>query len=595
LSRTRSIRRTSRARQADRGTWAELQKVEFPVLAIGRGQKITEPNIFGKAFEHAPMMRYSAVAEGFEPQPIITKLRPHPKLIDKTLVHSGWAADADFGEGSPETEIQTFDYWNSSNWTNRYWKQSYDTNSKWSVDNGVGRTNSRSATYTMDGLGFSRWLRPQSSRFSDTGLGTTNDPSNSMLSPTHEHARYIWATNTLDEGWHDVSQEVALTGRVRIRPETGVFTASDSDPLWPVSNLSVDDRWSSSTDLDAGDVVLGVDWGEEKTFCATNCWNEIYYSNVGPALHMDIYASSNGVDWTFIQTESFMNGYIHGWNWNNNGTYTDFTARYFEFRETDTTSSHPWTVFELYMEEEIGFSRIAGAGTGKWGTHGPWYDPDSSQLEIEWWSLSDGPVDYEVRITEYDVTMVWDDDDDIFDETDWPVRVMGETIIPYRATRTDNWTENTVLYDFPGYRRPNPQTPERFSQWNDDDRFTNWHHEGAAGGLTRFRQPSQVSSLYIAVDIRIVNGVDGQQTWVDDFWIWPRLVSAGLPMISVGTTEWVQDEQGMYVGSVPWIRVEGVGAVRDGGVQKSVISDYEPWQMTTKGVLHFPRTGGECT
>ncbi len=58
----RELRRSTKATELDRGTWAEVTKVTFDVLVKGVGEYLTpEPVWFGEAFDTPPFFTYSAV------------------------------------------------------------------------------------------------------------------------------------------------------------------------------------------------------------------------------------------------------------------------------------------------------------------------------------------------------------------------------------------------------------------------------------------------------------------------------------------------------------------------------------------------------
>lgn len=67
---------------------------------------------------------------------------------------------------------------------------------------------------------------------------------------------------------------------------------------------------------------------------------------------------------------------------------------------------------------------------------------------------------------------------------------------------------------------------------------------------------------------RFTGGSAGTQVYVDDCYMWPNVSTAGgLPMITIGVAEWVQDEGGAYVGAKLWIKVGGTEVtVGRGGV-----------------------------
>lgn len=53
-------------------------------------------------------------------------------------------------------------------------------------------------------------------------------------------------------------------------------------------------------------------------------------------------------------------------------------------------------------------------------------------------------------------------------------------------------------------------------------------------------------------------GSSGAKAFIDHCFVWPNMTTqGGLPMITIGVAEWVQDEGGAYVGAKLWIKVGG--------------------------------------
>jgi hypothetical protein len=67
---------------------------------------------------------------------------------------------------------------------------------------------------------------------------------------------------------------------------------------------------------------------------------------------------------------------------------------------------------------------------------------------------------------------------------------------------------------------------------------------------------------------RFTGGTAGGKVYVDDCYMWPNATtSGGLPMITIGVAEWVQDDGGAYIGAKLWIKVGGTEVtVSKGGV-----------------------------
>ena len=65
---------------------------------------------------------------------------------------------------------------------------------------------------------------------------------------------------------------------------------------------------------------------------------------------------------------------------------------------------------------------------------------------------------------------------------------------------------------------------------------------------------------------RFTGGTSGTKVYVDDCYMWPNAsTSGGLPMITIGVAEWVQDEGGAYIGAKLWIKVGGAEVTVDRG------------------------------
>ena len=60
---------------------------------------------------------------------------------------------------------------------------------------------------------------------------------------------------------------------------------------------------------------------------------------------------------------------------------------------------------------------------------------------------------------------------------------------------------------------------------------------------------------WVRVEIVARNGTSGQAVYVDEVEGQPRLRPTSLPLLTVGVAEWVQDEQGMYVGAKLWFKL----------------------------------------
>lgn len=58
------IRRAGNRQEIDRRTWADVARVRFPVNVSGYGEYLmTEPIMFGQAFEEPPFFTFSAVGD----------------------------------------------------------------------------------------------------------------------------------------------------------------------------------------------------------------------------------------------------------------------------------------------------------------------------------------------------------------------------------------------------------------------------------------------------------------------------------------------------------------------------------------------------
>lgn len=63
---------------------------------------------------------------------------------------------------------------------------------------------------------------------------------------------------------------------------------------------------------------------------------------------------------------------------------------------------------------------------------------------------------------------------------------------------------------------------------------------------------------------RFTGGTAGTKVYVDDCYMWPNATTAGgLPMITIGVAEWVQDEGGAYIGAKLWIKAGGTEVTVD--------------------------------
>ena len=61
--------------------------------------------------------------------------------------------------------------------------------------------------------------------------------------------------------------------------------------------------------------------------------------------------------------------------------------------------------------------------------------------------------------------------------------------------------------------------------------------------------------MYEVFRFRINNGKPGQVARLDNVYVWPDIKNVYVPMVTVGVAEWVQDEQGAYIGAKLWIKV----------------------------------------
>lgn len=71
-------------REVDRVQWADLSKVQIEFDALGRGEALTDPIYFGRAYDRPPLMSYSVVAEasGSPSYPSVRPITwPHPSFV----------------------------------------------------------------------------------------------------------------------------------------------------------------------------------------------------------------------------------------------------------------------------------------------------------------------------------------------------------------------------------------------------------------------------------------------------------------------------------------------------------------------------------
>lgn len=57
---------------------------------------------------------------------------------------------------------------------------------------------------------------------------------------------------------------------------------------------------------------------------------------------------------------------------------------------------------------------------------------------------------------------------------------------------------------------------------------------------------------------RLTGGSSGDKVFIDECYLWPNMTtSGGLPLITIGVAEWIQDQGGLYIGAKLWVKVGG--------------------------------------
>jgi hypothetical protein len=93
-------------------------------------------------------------------------------------------------------------------------------------------------------------------------------------------------------------------------------------------------------------------------------------------------------------------------------------------------------------------------------------------------------------------------------------------------------------------------------RWNDlSFHLSRARNQWQPGGPELRRGPWYMQETF---RFRINQGSSGQVVHLDNVFVWPDVRNIYAPMVTIGVAEWVQDEQGAYIGTKLWVKVGDV-------------------------------------
>ena len=208
------------------------------------------------------------------------------------------------------------------------------------------------------------------------------------------------------------------------------------------------------------------------------------------------------------------------------------------------------------LEQWGGQNMLTGAPPlmpGWGGTAAVWSD-DDCELEVwsyNWWySWYEGDPEpyWEYKPMPYS----YDNSRPLVDSDLWDDYWNDYYDPPHFREQSDTWSTARLGNDV------KVKVPITGGQWNEVSFYlprakNQWHTPSLPPGHDLF--VSGPGWMYEVFRFRINNGKPGQVARLDNVYVWPDIKNVYVPMVTVGVAEWVQDEQGAYIGAKLWIKV----------------------------------------
>lgn len=168
-----------------------------------------------------------------------------------------------------------------------------------------------------------------------------------------------------------------------------------------------------------------------------------------------------------------------------------------------------------------------------------WWDSEGLEGTPPWWDYAPMPYSY-------------DDPRPLVDSDVWYDYWNTYYDPPRFREQSDTWVTCHLGND------ARVTVPVKGGQWNDVSFYlpqaqNQWHtpswppgHDLHIGGP---------GWMFETFRFRISDGKPGQTVRLDNVYVWPDLKNIYVPMVTVGVAEWVQDEQGAYIGAKLWVKV----------------------------------------